>query len=161
MSLYRRSSSAAINPPAKALSWKLSLVSLPVKSNLCPRFPTELVLRKTSKVGVSVSIIPDHFRNEAERISLAHFCETLDGVAALPELIEKAKTAIAIGSCGRAFLKAFLRIEISGPDRPHLLIVDLPGLIHSEIKQQSMADVELVQDVLIVILAGVHLFLHT
>lgn len=54
---------------------------------------------------------------------------------------------MAIGSFGRAFSKDLLRIEISGPDRPHLTIVDLPGLIHSETKQQSMADVELVQDV--------------
>ncbi|KAG9196799.1 hypothetical protein G6514_004203 [Epicoccum nigrum] len=54
---------------------------------------------------------------------------------------------MAIGSFGRAFSKDLLRIEISGPYRPHLTIVDLPGLIHSETKQQSMADVELVQDV--------------
>jgi GTP-binding protein EngB required for normal cell division len=125
----------------------ISGVSFPVRSNLCTRFPTELVLRKTSKVGVSVSIVPDHSHSEAERTSLAHFCETLDGFAALPELIEKAKTAMAIGSLGRAFSKDLLRIEVSGPDRPHLTIVDLPGLIHSETKQQSMTDVELVQDV--------------
>ena len=125
----------------------ISGVSFPVKSNLCTRFPTELVLRKTPHVGVSVSIVPDHSHNEAERISLSNFRETLDGFHALPELIDNAKRAMAIGSFGRAFSKDLLRIEISGPDRPHLTIVDLPGLIHSETKQQSMADVELVQDV--------------
>lgn len=40
-----------------------------------------------------------------------------------------------------------MRIEISGPDRPHLTIVDLPGLIHSETKPQTASDVELIQDV--------------
>jgi GTP-binding protein EngB required for normal cell division len=125
----------------------ISGVSFPVKSNLCTRFPTELVLRKTPHVGVSVSIVPDHSHNEAERISLSNFRETLDGFHALPELIDNAKRAMAIGSFGRAFSKDLLRIEISGSDRPHLTIVDLPGLIHSETKQQSMADVELVQDV--------------
>ncbi|EOA85870.1 uncharacterized protein SETTUDRAFT_151664 [Exserohilum turcica Et28A] len=54
---------------------------------------------------------------------------------------------MAIGSLGRAFSKDLLRVEVSGPDRPHLTIVDLPGLIHSETRQQSAADIELVQDV--------------
>jgi GTP-binding protein EngB required for normal cell division len=125
----------------------ISGVSFPVKGNLCTRFPTELVLRKTPKVGVSVSIVPDHSHSEAERAHLKNFCETLDGFAALPGLIEKATTAMAIGSLGRAFSKNLLRVEVSGPDRPHLTIVDLPGLIHSETKQQSTTDVELVQDV--------------
>ncbi|KAF3037602.1 hypothetical protein E8E12_000726 [Didymella heteroderae] len=125
----------------------ISGVSFPVKGNLCTRFPTELVLRKTPHVGVSVSIVPDHSHNEAERASLSNFRETLDDFHALPNLIDTAKRAMAIGSFGRAFSKDLLRIEVSGPDRPHLTIVDLPGLIHSETKQQSAADVELVQDV--------------
>jgi hypothetical protein len=125
----------------------ISGVSFPVKSNLCTRFPTELVLRKTPEVGVSVSIVPDHSHNEAERASLSNFRETLDDFHALPSLIDNAKKAMAIGSFGRAFSKDLLRVEISGPDRPHLTIVDLPGLIHSETKQQSVTDIELVQDV--------------
>ncbi|KAH8704459.1 P-loop containing nucleoside triphosphate hydrolase protein [Phaeosphaeriaceae sp. PMI808] len=125
----------------------ISGVAFPVRSNLCTRFPTELILRKTPNVGVSVSIVPDQSHNESERASLNNFRETLDDFHALPELIENAKKAMAIGSFGRAFSKDLLRIEVSGPDRPHLTIVDLPGLIHSETKQQSASDVELVQDV--------------
>ena len=125
----------------------ISGVSFPVKSNLCTRFPTELVLRKTSEIGVSVSIVPDRSRSKVERASLSSFRETLDSFAALPELIDNAKTAMAIGSLGRAFSKDLLRVEVSGPDRPHLTIVDLPGLIHSETRQQSAADIDLVQDV--------------
>jgi hypothetical protein len=125
----------------------ISGVSFPVKSNLCTRFPTELILRKTQNPGVSVSIVPHHSHIESERVSLSNFRETLDSFDALPDLIEKAKTAMAIGSFGRAFSKDLLRIEVSGPDRPHLTIVDLPGLIHSETKQQSATDIELVQDV--------------
>ena len=125
----------------------ISGVSFPVKSNLCTRFPTELILRKSPNVSVSVSIVPDHSHNKSERTSLSQFRETLDGFDKLPDLIESAKKAMAIGISGRAFSKDLLRIEVSGPDRPHLTIVDLPGLIHSETKQQSANDVELVQDV--------------
>lgn len=125
----------------------ISGVSFPVKSNLCTRFPTELVLRKTSEIGVSISIVPDLSHDESESRALRSFHEKLDSFTELPDLIEKAKTAMAISTVGKTFSKDLLRIEISGPDRPHLTIVDLPGLIHSETKQQSASDIELVQDV--------------
>jgi GTPase SAR1 family protein len=132
----------------------ISGVSFPIKSNLCTRFPIELVLRKTSHIGVTVSIVPHHSRSESEQLALGSFHETLDGFDGLSALIENAKAAMAIpadgrafSAHGRAFSKDLLRVEVSGPDRPHLTIVDLPGLIHSETKQQSASDVELVQDV--------------
>jgi hypothetical protein len=43
-----------------------------------------------------------------------------------------------------AFSTDVLSIEISGPDRPQLTIVDLPGLIHSENRSQTRSDVEVV-----------------
>ncbi|GKZ52108.1 hypothetical protein AbraIFM66951_011902, partial [Aspergillus brasiliensis] len=54
---------------------------------------------------------------------------------------------MGISTHGKAFSNDLLRVEVSGPDRPHLTIVDLPGLIHSETKHQSAADVQLVQEV--------------
>ena len=63
----------------------ISGVSFPVKGNLCTRFPTELILRKTSNVGVSVSIVPHHSHSESERTSLNNFRETLNSFDALPE----------------------------------------------------------------------------
>ena len=125
----------------------ISGVSFPIKSNLCTRFPIELVLRKTSHIGVTVSIVPHHSRSESEQLSLGSFHEKLEGFDGLSTLVENAKAAMAISTHGRAFSKDLLRVEVSGPDRPHLTIVDLPGLIHSETKQQSASDVELVQDV--------------
>ncbi|CZT11995.1 probable vacuolar sorting protein VPS1, dynamin, and related proteins [Rhynchosporium agropyri] len=125
----------------------ISGVSFPIKSNLCTRFPIELILRKTSHIGVTVSIVPHHSCSESEQMSLSGFHEKLDGFDGLSTLIENAKAAMAISTHGKAFSKDLLRVEVSGPDRPHLTIVDLPGLIHSETKQQSAADVELVQDV--------------
>lgn len=125
----------------------ISGVPFPTKSNLCTRFPIELVLRKTSHIGVSVSIVPHESRSESEQLSLGGFHEKLDDFDGLPTLIENAKAVLAISTHGRAFSKDTLRVEVSGPDRPHLTIVDLPGLIHSETKQQSASDVKLVQDV--------------
>ncbi|KAE8365646.1 P-loop containing nucleoside triphosphate hydrolase protein [Aspergillus caelatus] len=125
----------------------ISGVSFPVKSNLCTRFPTELVLRKSPDIGVKVSIVPHHSRNHVERDTLLRFHEELQSFEGLPNLIENAKAAMGIFTNGKAFSNDLLRVEVSGPDRPHLTIVDLPGLIHSETKLQSAADVALVQDV--------------
>jgi len=44
----------------------ISGVSFPVKSNLSTQFPTELDLRKTPQIGVSVSIVPHQGRTESE-----------------------------------------------------------------------------------------------
>lgn len=125
----------------------ISGVSFPVKSSLATRFPTELVLRKTSQVGASVSIVPHQDRSESERLTLGNFHQELEGFDGLPDLIESAKVAMGILPQGKAFSKDLLRVEISGPDRPHLTIVDLPGLIHSETKQQSDLDITVVQDI--------------
>ena len=125
----------------------ISGVSFPVKSSLCTRFPTELVLRKNAQVGVRVSIVPHQSRSDVERESLSGFCEHLEDFDGLPALIDNAKAAMGITTHGKAFSNDLLRVEISGPDRPHLTIVDLPGLIHSETKHQSAADVQLVQNV--------------
>ncbi|KAG7289877.1 hypothetical protein NEMBOFW57_006254 [Staphylotrichum longicolle] len=125
----------------------ISGVSFPVSGNLCTRFPTELVLRRTPTISASVSIVPHDSRSESEQLSLRGFRERLDGFAGLPRLVESAKSAMGITTHGKAFAKDILRIEITGPDRPHLTIVDLPGLIHSATKYQSGSDVELIQDV--------------
>lgn len=125
----------------------ISGVSFPVRSNLCTRFPTELVLRKHPQIGVRVSIVPHQTRSDIEQRALGDFYEDLDDFEGLPALIEKAKGAMGITMHGKAFSNDLLRVEVSGPDHPHLTIVDLPGLIHSETKQQSATDVHLVQDV--------------
>ncbi|KAI0530195.1 P-loop containing nucleoside triphosphate hydrolase protein [Xylaria digitata] len=125
----------------------ISGVPFPVKSNLCTRFPTELILRRSSRTDVTVTIIPHKLLAKSERETLSTFHEKLDGFEGLPELIESAKIAMGISMQGKGFSKDLLRIEISGPHHPHLTIVDLPGLIHSETKQQSASDVELVRDV--------------
>ncbi|ORY60239.1 dynamin family protein [Pseudomassariella vexata] len=125
----------------------ISGVSFPIKSNLCTRFPTELVLRRMPQIGSSVSIVPHSSRSDSERKVLASFHQKLDGFDGLADVVESAKTAMGISMHGKTFSKDLLRVEITGPDRPHLTIVDLPGLIHSETKNQTVSDVELIQDV--------------
>ena len=53
----------------------ISGVGFPVKSNLCTRFPTELVLRKHLHVGVRVSIVPHQTRSDVGQRLLGDFYE--------------------------------------------------------------------------------------
>ncbi|KAH7109000.1 P-loop containing nucleoside triphosphate hydrolase protein [Dactylonectria estremocensis] len=125
----------------------ISGVPFPVRSNVCTRFPMELVLRKTAHEAVNVSIVPHSSRTKPEKAALAKFKEKLETFDELPNLIDRATAAMGITAIGKAFSNDLLRIEINGPDRPHLTIVDLPGLIHSETKNQSAADVRMIKDV--------------
>jgi GTPase SAR1 family protein len=122
----------------------ISGIPFPTKDNLCTRFATELILRRALTVGVSVSIVPNQDRSEAECQRLSGFRQSLTNFDELPTLIEKAKDFMGVSATSSAFSNDALRVEISGPTQQHLTIVDLPGLIHSENKQQTSADVALV-----------------
>ena len=123
----------------------ISGVAFPTDSDICTRFPTELVLRKHKLADTVVSIVPDQNRSNAERESLEKFNKSLKESEDLRQLIEKAKSAMGILPNGKTFARDILRIEISGPDRPQLTIVDLPGLIHTATKQQTEMDIGLVK----------------
>ncbi|KAI1175242.1 P-loop containing nucleoside triphosphate hydrolase protein [Nemania sp. FL0916] len=123
----------------------ISGVPFPVKSNLCTRFPIELILRRSNKTNVTVSIVPHHLSAADPKFS--NFRENLDALSDLALLIERAKVAMDTSLQSKGFSKDLLRIEVSGPHHPQLTIVDLPGLIHSETKQQGVSAVELVKDV--------------
>lgn len=125
----------------------ISGIPFPVKGNLCTRFPTELVLRRAVEKSVKVSIVPHNSLGDSEKSGLSGFREGLDAFEGFPALVEKAQDAMGISIQGTGFSKDLLRVEITGPDRPHLTIVDLPGLIHSESKKQKQSDVKLVQTV--------------
>ena len=122
----------------------ISGITFPTKDNLCTRFATEVILRKSATASLSVGIVPSQTRSEAECDRLKSFSERLEDLSQFARLVDRAKEAMGISATTSAFSNDVLRVEISGPDRPHLTIVDLPGLIHSENKLQSSADVELV-----------------
>lgn len=124
----------------------ISGITFPTKDNLCTRFATEVILRKASAVSISIHIIPSKLRTPTEEAQLKKFDETLQNLDEFPSMVDKAKHAMGISDTSGAFSNDVLRVEISGPDRPHLTIVDLPGLIHSENKLQNAADVALVWD---------------
>lgn len=90
--------------------------------------------------------MPDSKRPENERKKLGEFAGSLEDLGDLPLLIDSAQEAMGIAAGSGAFSRDVLSIEISGPERPQLTVVDLPGLTHTENKSQSLNDVELVSE---------------
>ncbi|KAF2158470.1 hypothetical protein M409DRAFT_71632 [Zasmidium cellare ATCC 36951] len=122
----------------------ISGIPFPTKDSLCTRFATEVILRRTPEQHVEVTILPGRSRELAEG-PLPAFRESLADLDNFADVIESAKQHMGVNETGTAFTDDVLRVDISGPDRPHLTIVDLPGLIHSHSKTQSAEDVHLVQ----------------
>ncbi|KAL9045218.1 MAG: hypothetical protein Q9214_001710 [Letrouitia sp. 1 TL-2023] len=124
----------------------ISGIPFPIKDNLCTRFATEVILRHAPTESLSVAIVPDTIRSEEERSRLLEFRHTLSQLDDFSSLVDEAKDymGVTIGN-NNAFSTDVLRLEISGPDQPHLTIVDLPGLIHSSNQSQSDEDVKLVK----------------
>lgn len=124
----------------------ISGVPFPRNDTLCTRFATEVILRQAPTTGAAVSILPSQDASSSDRARLLAFKESLQGLDVFPDLVERAKSEMGTSATGRAFSKNILRVEISGPTMPKLTVVDLPGLIHSDSKQQSTEDVELISD---------------
>lgn len=124
----------------------ISGVPFPRSDTLCTRFATEVILREATTPEAVVSIVPSQDASDAERERLLAYKETLHQLEDFPQLIERAKSKMGITATGNAFSKNILRVEISGQGKPKLTVVDLPGLIHSESRHQSPADVKLISN---------------
>jgi GTPase SAR1 family protein len=138
----------------------ISGVPFPRKDNLCTRFATEVILRRATNSEIRVSLVsslsyldfailkiqvPGKSRSSSEQDRLWQFRHEVSSPDDFVTLFEQAKDAMGLLSVGgNAFTEDILRVEISGPTRPQLTIVDLPGLIHSHNKHQTEHDVELV-----------------
>lgn len=115
------------------------------KDNLCTRLVTEVIFRRNSDASTSVAIVPGSSRTEGEKARLPCFRRTLHALDAFPALVGGTKDLMGMSDSSKAFSADVLRTETSGPTQPHLTIVDLPGLILSENKLQSAADIQIVQ----------------
>ncbi|GFF54198.1 Dynamin family protein [Aspergillus udagawae] len=126
----------------------ISRVRFPAKSNVCTRFATEVILRRNPSSKIKVSIEPGPSRaDEQERRQLRSFAyEDFSNGDDLPPLIEKAKEHMGITeSVNAGFSDDVLKVEISGPDKPELTLVDLPGLYYSTSQEQDLQGILIVR----------------
>jgi GTPase SAR1 family protein len=131
----------------------LTEIPFPRNDNLCTRFATEIILRRGQTNSLAVKVIADPERSAQEQQRIGAFNESITDFADLPGLIDKAMVVMGIdnasdsGSSTRAFARDVLSIDIEGPTRPQLTLVDLPGLIQNETKGVTKSDVDLVKEI--------------
>jgi len=131
----------------------LTEIPFPRSDNLCTRYATEIILRRAVTDSLTIRVIPDSDRSAAEKESINSFKAVITNFGDLPDIMAKAMLVMGIesdlssGSISRAFAKDVLSIEIEGPTRPQLTLVDLPGLIQTDTRGVTKADVQLVAEI--------------
>lgn len=134
----------------------LTEIPFPRNDNLCTRFATEIILRRAPGDSLTIKVIPDTERPKMEQESIQAFQESITNFGELPRVMTTAMDAMGLGSLdglsttapnAKAFAKDVLSIEIEGPSRPQLTLVDLPGLIQNQTKGVTEADVDMVKEI--------------
>lgn len=127
----------------------ISGLGFPTKDNLCTRFATELILRRSPNLSVTASIHPDEDRPALEKARIRRFNSSTVDLRRFADIVNEAEKHIGVGQDGHAFSKDILRVEVSGPTQPHLTLVDLPGLYHAPDELQSAEGVDFVESLVL------------
>lgn len=129
----------------------LTSLNFPTKDGLCTTFATEVVLRKEETMRITCRIRPGLQRSPPQIQALVNFERTYSSPDefSFEKLVDEAKQEMAVGNArsNSPFFDDVLQICYSGPDVPSLTIVDLPGLIQSQILgEQKTESVQKVHD---------------
>ncbi|TEA14872.1 Interferon-induced GTP-binding protein Mx [Colletotrichum sidae] len=136
----------------------LTEIPFPRNDNLCTRFATEISLRRELTESLTVRVIPDTDRSQEDQKRIKDFSESITDFEDLPLIMDAATKVMGIANDGdgstqsnqtpaSAFSKDTLSIEINGPNRPQLTLIDIPGLIQSATKGVSETDVAVVAEI--------------
>ncbi|KAH4162878.1 hypothetical protein HBI37_130850 [Parastagonospora nodorum] len=110
----------------------LTRLRFPTDAGCCTSFATEVVLRRDTKVEISVEITPSTHRSDEECRALGTFKHVYSTAGEFDFLFlhEEAQKMMAGGvtPAKGTFFDDVLRVRYSGPDLPSFTIVDLPGL---------------------------------
>ncbi|KIW93735.1 uncharacterized protein Z519_05050 [Cladophialophora bantiana CBS 173.52] len=129
----------------QGISRYVDLPQVIVCDNLCTRFATELILRRSSAPKVVVTIISSADRTEQDAECLSNFIPLSTSIADFSNVVKSAKKDMGQDNGNTVFAKDILRVELCGRTQPNLTLVDLPGIFWAGNPSQSDNDAELVQ----------------
>ena len=122
----------------------------PRQDGLCTKFPTEIILQHTDgERDINASIISSANSTSENQDALQRFSRRLADFTELPSVIAEVGGLMGVRGYGGnvggpAFSEDVLRIEVSGPVKLHLTVVDLPGIIVNPNEEQNDEDVKTV-----------------
>lgn len=118
----------------------ISGVTFPLGATTTTRFATEVILRKSDKEHRSVRVIASSNRSPEERTRIQSFQPTDKSPRPqdFENLIIEADRHLRREPSKERFCTDHLRVEIFGPNQPHLTLVDLPGIIHYDGEENTV-----------------------
>ncbi|KAK0613926.1 P-loop containing nucleoside triphosphate hydrolase protein [Immersiella caudata] len=118
----------------------ISRVRFPVKTDVCTRFATELILRTDPIAAVDFSIEwQDAGKSDGK--PREEKLRGLDGdKRGIPQIIEEATRLMGIDGSKKTVSTDVLRIRVFAPDVPNLTLVDLPGFYYGSGSGQNYHD---------------------
>ncbi|KAI1269955.1 interferon-induced GTP-binding protein Mx [Xylariaceae sp. FL1019] len=130
----------------------LTDIPFPKNDSLCTRFATEINIRCEPIEKFTVKVIPaTSLESTGEEQDTKPFSTSISNLDELAGIVDAAKAAMGVteehSGPGSAFSKAVLRIDVQGPSRPHLTLVDIPGLIQSTTKGVTEDDIDTVAEI--------------
>ncbi|KAK8008296.1 P-loop containing nucleoside triphosphate hydrolase protein, partial [Apiospora marii] len=123
----------------------ISRVPFAASDGLCTRFATEIVLRRQEEAGFRASVIRSNGTDFDVTVEESSSSLT-NNMASIMDTVQREHMGL---SDSNAFSNDVLRIEISGPDQPHLTLVDLPGLFQAATADQSAEDAQMVKEMVV------------
>ncbi|KAI9765898.1 MAG: hypothetical protein M1840_007039 [Geoglossum simile] len=116
-------------------------VPFPRASGKCTTFPTEVRLRRAKEEEYRIGINPHESRSQEDKERFEKFSQTSRGRLDFRDVIEKGRKLI---SPHREIAKDVLVVEKFGPKEPGLTVVDIPGLVSVENREQSDNDLSMI-----------------
>ncbi|TAQ90934.1 hypothetical protein B7494_g709 [Chlorociboria aeruginascens] len=131
----------------------LTEIPFPRNDNMCTKFATEIILRRGPLNTLKIRIHPDEERSRLDQAVIKAFEEVITDFSDLPRVMGLAEKTMGItqdndsASMARSVARDVLSIEIEGPNRPQLTLVDIPGLIQTSTKGVSDKDIETIAEI--------------
>jgi GTPase SAR1 family protein len=122
-------------------------IPFPRDSIQCTRFATQIRLKRDSSLTETTTKVSIHAFNKAkDQQRFDAFEQRLGSDFDFADVFRRATELIFSTNTGNFLSKDILSIERTGPNLPHLTIVDLPGIIHNPTKTQTAADVDAIAE---------------
>lgn len=134
---------------------RLTGVPFPVHNNLCTRFPTRVIMRRTDDTSIRASIEHRPFsrpRTPEELSTLEQFERTSSDLEATAAFIQAATAVMGLGTGpeDRHFCADTLCLELCWPSALNMTVVDLPGLfLYGAGEGQSTEDGRFVREMVL------------
>ncbi|KAK4499152.1 hypothetical protein PRZ48_009664 [Zasmidium cellare] len=125
----------------------IARVAFPSGQETTTRFATEIILRRAAQSRTAVSIQPAPETSSEEEQRLRQFSAELTSLEHVPDVVAEAQEYVLEGAPARLnFCEHRLRVEVSGPNQPHLTLVDLPGLIATTNSAATAGDIRIIEE---------------